>query len=272
MFAKKENRWDWPTLIGLIVLGAVIGRTQTNSFKAGSVSPIESALLGLESPWQRLFNGTANYTSDFCSGVFSAAKLRNENAVLKRQLQAMSLYTETVDQLHKQVDSLRALQDMPALPGKTKIFTEVIAYFPSENRMTLRSGSRDGLRKGQPVVTAAGLVGVIQSTTPQSSIVTLLSAPPPFTIGALVASRNPSPAGLLRGEGSNTLLLQFDDPKAPVENGDLIITSGFSEQIPRGIPIGRVIQVMDDVEFGRRQAKVFPSVSIGEVREVVVLK
>lgn len=149
---------------------------------------------------------------------------------------------------------------------------EVIGYFPYENRFTLNVGWDSGVKVGQPVVAAGGLLGKIQVVTGKTSQVLLLASPEPSNrIGAL-ALRNPPSAGLLRGESSATFVLEFSDPKAPVATGDLVVTAGFSEHIPRGIPIGRVIQVDDNVEFGKRQARVYPSASIGNVREVFVLK
>jgi len=52
----------------------------------------------------------------------------------------------------------------------------------------------------------------------------------------------------------------------------LVTTAGFSEKIPRAIPIGRVVQKAHDREFGVVRAQVFPNVQIGEVQEVIVLR
>jgi len=85
-------------------------------------------------------------------------------------------------------------------------------------------------------------------------------------------SRNPPPIGLFTGINASTLELTLYDPKAPVQIGDVIVTSGYGERIPGGIVIGKVIQVDDDEEFGTRKAMIDPSVSMGQVREVQILK
>ncbi len=226
----------------------------------------------LVNPPARILGSASDGASDFVDGVLNARALTAQNRALKAQLSAVALYAEKVDRLETEVDSLRAMQGFAEIPGKVKVPAEVIGFFPYENRLTVSAGSSQGVRAGQPVVTPDGLLGRVQVVTPSTSQVLLLSSPESTNrIGAL-AERNPPSAGLLRGESSTTYLLEFSDPKAPVSNGDLVVTSGFSEHIPRGIPIGRVIQVDDNVEFGKRQARVYPSVNIGTVREVFILK
>ncbi len=227
---------------------------------------------GVVNPPANLFTSMANGASDFQQGIFHARSLKAENRTLKSQMASVALYTETMDRLNQEVDSLRKLQNFPPIQGKEKVPADVIGFFPYENRLTISAGSNEGVNVGQPVVTPDGLIGRIQVVTPTTSQVLLLSSPEPTNRIGAIAQRNPPSAGLLRGESATTYLLEFNDPKAPVASGDLVVTSGFSEHIPRGIPIGRVIQVDDNVEFGKRQAKVYPSVNIGTVREVFVLK
>lgn len=227
---------------------------------------------GVVNPPANLLNGTANGISDFGAGIFHARSLKEENRMLKSQIASVALYTETMERLHEEIDQLRKLEDLPAIEGKQRVPADVIGFFPYENRLTISAGSAKGVAVGQPVVTPDGLIGRIQVVSSSTAQVLLLSSPETTNRIGAIAQRNPPSAGLLRGESSTTYLLEFNDPKAPVESGDLVVTSGFSEHIPRGIPIGRVIQVDDNVEFGKRQARVYPSVNIGSVREVFVLK
>ena len=85
-------------------------------------------------------------------------------------------------------------------------------------------------------------------------------------------AKSASVSGLMHGEAPDRLTVEFLDMNAPIDIGDLVVTSGFSELIPRDIPIGRIVQVYKDDEFGTRVAQVFPAVSLGRVREVVVLR
>jgi rod shape-determining protein MreC len=205
-------------------------------------------------------------TQDWGIGLFSGSELIAENRRLKDQLVAASTYTERIDDLNRQIENLRSMQNFGPLPGKTRIPATIVGFFRYENLVTINVGAKQGVTAGCPVVTAQGLLGTIQSVDKSSAQVLLLTNAG-LTIGAIDISRKPAPAGLLRALGVN-----FQDPQAPVEIGDTIATSGFSDKIPRGITIGRVILVEDSQELGTRRAVIDPAVSVGDVREVYVLK
>jgi rod shape-determining protein MreC len=181
-----------------------------------------------------------------------------------------SLYNEQVARLEGEIDNLRRMIGLPAYGDKQKVPCEVIGFFPYENRITVSAGKSQGIEPGMAVVSGKGLVGVVQSVDTKTSQATLIYSPR-LKMGA-IALRNPPAAGLLKGETRDSLVLEFLDFKAPVQVGDEVVTSGYSDKIPYGIPIGRVMQVQDDVEFGTRSSVVYPHVQIGEVREVFILK
>lgn len=57
-----------------------------------------------------------------------------------------------------------------------------------------------------------------------------------------------------------------------VKTGAEVVTTGYSEHIPRGIRIGIVSQFYKNEEFGTRFAYVIPSARIGLAKEVYILK
>jgi len=269
----KRNRrpTDVIILTVLCVLGVLLGRMQTMRRVEGRSDIVTSAVRSMVSPVSTPVGAMSNSLSDFFAGVFSARRLTSENRRLKALADSAALYTDQLTRLNSEIERLRTLQKFGPLPAKTRIPADVIGYSAYENRLTLSAGSRQGVTAGDPVEAPDGLVGVIQSVDTDRSQALLLSSAS-LTIGALDLSRNPPPAGLLRGENSSTLGLTFQDTKAPVEVGDHIVTSGFSDHIPRGILIGKVISVAADEEFGSLRAKVDPAVSIGQLREVHILR
>jgi rod shape-determining protein MreC len=250
-----------------------LGKLQTTARKAGRVDPIGHVVGLIVNPVSNVFAIGTRGTADFFSGVSSGYTLKVENRSL-RDLQTQSaMYNENVQRLEREIDSLRRLINLPPIGGKEKIPADVINLYTYENRVTVSAGKDKGVRPGQPVITADGLLGLVQTVDATTSQVLLLSGLNERTrrIGA-IARRNPPPAGLLKGEGQSLLTLEFEDPKAPVAVGDEVLTAGFSEMVPSGIRIGRIIQVSDDPNSGMRRALVFPSVAMGRVREVVILK
>ncbi|HVL39276.1 MAG TPA: rod shape-determining protein MreC [Fimbriimonadaceae bacterium] len=248
-----------------------MGRLQTQARKAGEADPLTRISHEATRPLALAMAGGVDGVRDFFGGVFGARALKHENQRLREIARAQELYVETVERLEREIDRLRKAVGLGPVMGRQPIASQVVGYFPTENRITIIGGKDRGFGVGMAVTTGVGMIGVIQSVESRMSQVTLLSSPKPFTIGALV-QRNPPPAGLLHGESTEVLILDLERFQAQVEIGDLVVTSGFSETIPRGIPIGRIVHIENNPAFGTRRAQVFPLVQIGAVREVFVLR
>jgi rod shape-determining protein MreC len=253
------------------VVGVVLGRIQSAQRTNGRFDPVGKTVQTLVSPVARFGGATVDGVSDFTYGLVNAQRLTRENRRMRAELAAQSLYTETMLNLEQQYDDLRKNTGLPPIPGRTVLPAAIVGYFPYENRITLGVGSTDGVSVGMPVETAKGLVGTVQTVDSHRCQVQLLASAG-LTIGAIDGDRHPASAGMLQGESASRLSLILPDPNAPISLGDRIYTSGYSDFIPRGIPIGQVIGVDSNPEFGTHRATVFPFVQMGDLREVVVLK
>jgi len=267
---KRRRGGDIILVIVLCVIGAALGRLQSQSREKGSLDPVSSVIAKTVNPATKVVDTVADATRDFLSGIFSVRSLRAENRRLKSEQLATALYQEKVEALQREIDELRKLNGLDSTPGRQKISADVIGYVPRENRITLSIGSSRGVIPGLAVVCPEGVVGVVSTVAPASCQVSLLGSAN-LIVGAMT-QRNPPSVGLLQGAGANTTYIDFNDPKAEVKAGDLIMTSGFSEKIPRGLILGRVLSVEDNPELGQRRANVFPSVNLGSIREVFVLR
>lgn len=243
---------------------------QSGARADGRVDTASSILRATTNGPATLLTNVSNSTSDFFGGIFNASELTRQNRSLKQYQILANQYSETVDRLNRELDGLRAINELQPLAGRVKVPATVIGYFANENRITISAGKNKGLKPGLAVVTGEGLLGIIQTVGAGDSQVSLLSDPN-RKIGALVITRNPPSPGLIKGENATVLVLTLD-AQLPVENGDLVCTWGVSGLIPRGVPIGRVNQIYSDPTTGSKRVEVFPNVSLGSVREVVVLK
>lgn len=258
-------------MIAACALGIVLGRVQTTARTAGKTDFLSSVVKTTVDPIALPIASGAQRFRDFRTGLFQSGTLIEENRRLRALAQVAALYSSRLQSLETELDEVRKLAKMSESAGKTRIPARIVHYAPLENRLTINAGSRHLVRPGLPVVAGEGLVGVVQTVDANTAQVLLLSSPPPFKIGAKVL-RDPPAFGLLHGEASNRLSVEFTELNTPLDVGDWVVTSGFSEQIPANIPIGRIVQVHRDEEFGTRVAQVFPAVQIGRIRDVVVLR
>lgn len=104
-------------------------------------------------------------------------------------------------------------------------------------QLELGKGSIQGVAKDDAVVGPGGLVGRVQSVTPTTSRVRLLTAPG-SRIGVWLPRTRQH--GLLLGLGTARPQLQFLDKDVQVKDGDLVSTSPASTLLPPNLPVAVV--------------------------------
>jgi rod shape-determining protein MreC len=255
------------------LLGATIALSilQKNARNQGGTSFIDQSVRLVCTPISRLSAGIIDGTRGYFVGALQGGRLRDENMRLKRELALLGTYGETIGMYQKEVDSLRTLAGADPTYKHEKVVADIDGYFPQQNRITVAAGRDKGIKEGMPAVCALGLVGRVQTVGLKDCQVLLLTSSL-VQFGAIAPKYNPPHAGLISGENSPTLMIKFALAQVPVVSGDLITTSGFYSGVPKGIPIGRVISAESLPEMGSSRARVLPAVSVGDLREVVILK
>lgn len=109
------------------------------------------------------------------------------------------------------------------------------------NSFTINAGSNDGISTGMPVINADGLLGQVILTSGSFSQV-LPYSNSLFRVSAQIQGSRAYGIASWTGNGDE-LILQYVPQTIPVEPGELVETSGFSNQYPPGIPIGEIISV-----------------------------
>ena len=104
-------------------------------------------------------------------------------------------------------------------------------------QLILGKGSVEGVAKDDAVIGPGGLIGRVQSVTPATSRVRLLTAPG-SRIGVWLPRTQQH--GLLVGLGTARPQLQFLDKDIQVRPGDLVSTSPASTLLPPNLPVAVV--------------------------------
>lgn len=258
-------------LFGILLLVSVgLHFLQKSSISSGRLSPLDWLVRAVNTPVADSSRIVAQKISGFILGAIDGEQLRLENQRLRRLVASFALYQETVDRYQKEIDSLRKLEGMDATYRRKKQIAAITGYFPATSSLKIAAGSSLGVKVGMPVVSVEGLIGKIQAVSGRESHVQLVSSSE-FTVGGIATIHNPPPTGLVKGDFTSTLNFTLQSAESILASGDIVYTTGFSELIPRGIPIGRVISVKKEPELGLTRARLLPSANIGNLREVVVL-
>ena len=189
---------------------------------------------------------------------------------LKREVSTLQARLIGQEEVIRENSRLEKLLEFKRESIYSSVAASVIGRNPSNwnSSMVIDKGSVDGIKEGQAVINALGVVGKIVEVSEHKSKVILL-VDPQFSVAALV--QRPRESGLVSGTLQGYLKLQFINKDADIQVGDKVITSKLSSSFPDGLFIGEVIQVIDDPQGASVDCLVRPAVSISQIEDVLVI-
>ncbi|HIK56029.1 MAG TPA: rod shape-determining protein MreC [Synechococcales cyanobacterium M55_K2018_004] len=172
-------------------------------------------------------------------------------------------------ELESQNQQLKELLGYTATQKQQGVIAPIIGRSSDHwwQQVVLGRGSQDGIRQGDVVSGAGGIVGRVVQVTPSTSRVLLISDPT-SQVGVLVSRSRYS--GVMRGQAGNRAVVEFFDKAPDVKPGDVLTTSSFSQLFPPGLPIGR-IESIDLSKSPAPEAVVVLSAPISHLEWVTVV-
>jgi rod shape-determining protein MreC len=141
---------------------------------------------------------------------------------------------------------------------------------PTRQRLVLDAGARDGVRQGQVVIDAGGVVGQVIDVKPMHAIALLLTDPD-HAIPVAVLRNGVRLVALGRGR-SDRLELASVPLSSDVKVGDVLVTSGLGERFPAGFPVGTVVALKPDDSRAFLVGVVKPAAQLDRGRDVLLLR
>lgn len=141
---------------------------------------------------------------------------------------------------------------------------------PTRQRLVLGTGRSDGVRIGQVVIDAGGLMGQVIETTPATATV-LLITDPDHVVPAVVARSGVRV--MVYGSGRTDALHAADVPlSADVRAGDVLLTSGMGGRFPPGFTVGTLGALRPDDSRAFLEGEVKPAAQLDRGRDVLLLR
>ncbi len=141
---------------------------------------------------------------------------------------------------------------------------------PTRQRLVLDAGGNDGVRLGQVVLDAGGLVGQVVDVKPNHSIALLLTDPDHAVPVAAIRS---GVRLVAYGTGNSNLLSATNIPlSADIKVGDLLVTSGLGKRFPAGFPVGQIVALRPDDSRAFLVGDVRPAAQLDRGRDVLLLR
>ena len=141
---------------------------------------------------------------------------------------------------------------------------------PTRQRLMLNAGTRAGVRRGQAVIDAGGLVGQVIEATPTTAVVLLLTDP---DHAVPVAVARTGVRLIAYGTGRSDLLELRNVPlSSDVRAGDVLITSGLGGRFPPGFPVGTIAALRPDDSRAFLVGDVRAAARLDRGRDVLLLR
>jgi rod shape-determining protein MreC len=221
----------------------------------------------------RPFRDAYNYFSGLIHAKSQNKELRRQVDVLSQQaIQNANAAAENAD-LKRQ---LRYVHSREFPHDYDYVAAQVVTRPASEfqQQVGIAAGSANGIRRGDSVVTADGLVGLVTQVAHSNAEVTLLTDP---NVKVSAVDLKTGASGIVQpGQGRDTLSLARVDKSQTLNEGDLIETSGWHTKrltslYPKGIAIGLVAGASQSEIDLYWQAQVEPRVDFDSLQSVLVL-
>ncbi|HJR71690.1 MAG TPA: rod shape-determining protein MreC [Gammaproteobacteria bacterium] len=195
--------------------------------------------------------------------------LITENQQFRRERLTTEGRLQRLAALEAENARLRELLDSTARVGSRALVAEILAVDPDPyQRFSLNRGFVDGVFVGQALIDAQGVVGQVVTVGPFTSealLITDADSAVPVTV-----NRN-GLRTIAYGTGdSQRLRLQVTN-NAPIEEGDLLISSGLGGVFPQGYPVGRVIEVRLRPKQSFAEIFAEPMAALDRDREVLLV-
>lgn len=194
--------------------------------------------------------------------------IRNE--ALERESDLLRNKINSLNEAYLENERLRESLAFKQKSSLKLIPARVVARFADSwsSSVIIDKGSSNGIRPGMGVITYLGLVGRIMEVTSSTSKVMLLSDP---SLGVSSFIQRSRQEGLVSGTLGNNLIMKYLPEEADMKIGDVVVSSGLNSTYPKGILIGKIIEIGKEFSGLSRYAIIEPVVSFSNIEEILVV-
>ena len=234
------------SIIALIVLFTCISLTNSTPRKTLLLEGFISDVVSLP---QRLYATSKAYVTSDDTYFSDMETLKKENEELKKKIEELEKMAIDYEQVTAENDVMRSHLK---LADRYKDYNLVVADIISDSATNweatyiINKGSKDGIKPGMTVITNEGLVGYIETVTKKTSkIISILDA------GNSVSSRVSRTRDEIVCKGSvssteeqNLKIMNIPMGTVLIE-GDKIETSGVGGIYPKGLAVGKIVEIVN---------------------------
>lgn len=233
---------------------------------------VRSTLSWVIAPLQYLVDLPASAAAGIADLATSHNRLREQNARLRDEQLILRARLQKYQTLVVENNRLRELLGSASRIGEDVIVAELLAVDmdPTRKLITLNKGRPHGLRPGQAIVDAEGVMGQLLHVGPLTSTAMLISD----ASHAIPVQLNRTGLRTIAfgSNNPNELVLQHVSGTADIAVGDLLVTSGLGGRFPPDYPVARIASIERQPGRGFVEVIATPVAKLDRSREVLVIR
>ena len=269
---KKSPKRFWALLFVLVSLFCLILFAARGRFQVPIASQTVSLIL---SPFQQAVSWVGSELNFVTSNIWEIVTVHEQNKMLRNEVNQLRQQNLQASDFAAENARLRELLGYKQAATQFDLVAARVIGRESatwSSMVVINKGLGDGVDKDMAVVTEKGLVGRVVEAGPNSSKVQLI-LDPRSSVGTLVQRAESRVTGIVVGDMDNPTMPNMENiPKtADVQEGDLIITSGYGGVFPKGLPVGLVTTLENDDGGLLKIAVLEPAVDFQKLEDVAVI-
>ncbi|MBT3479507.1 MAG: rod shape-determining protein MreC [Candidatus Marinimicrobia bacterium] len=197
-------------------------------------------------------------------------QLQEETQFLREKNIQLTLELESLLNAEKENVSLRYLLRFKRESQLKLMAAKVVNMGASSNlsSITLDIGSNHGVLVNQPVLVPGGVIGKTVVVGKESTIVQIIND---INYRLSVRTMPSGNTGILRYIANDICEIRELQKNAKISIGDKVVTSGFSQIYPKNLPVGEVVEVIDERGSFQKIAKVRIQPKLGALLNVFLV-
>jgi len=275
MLRDRYARRRLITFVVLVVLSvgmiAVSGTAPVNELRSGvrfAITPVQDTLS----------DSTRSLTS-MAGAISEVDTLRRENDELSTEVERLEDQLSVMESLraeNKKLTKLLGTQSTLTDKGIKTVAAGVTArqFNQAKRQVTLDRGTEAGIKVDAPVLSEGGaLLGRVTEAGEGWADVMLISDPNSLVVGWV---RRTKANGEVLGRLSAPLSMTEVRRTEKLAENDLVVTAGidlgggYRSVYPKGIPIGRIVDILDEPEQVVKTALIVPEADLEHIEYVLV--
>ena len=268
---KKENRKKNQVFIFLVVLSLLLIFLN----KAGYLSYPKNYLIYIVSSVSSSFQSSSNRFNDMLNTFSQIDKFKKENADLREENLNIKYELLQSKEIKRENELLRKqLGFSQSSCSVGNCFNWVMGNVTSRessnfgNSIIINIGKRSNIEEGFPVIVSGGLiVGKVVDVFDDYSKVMLITDSNSLIN---VISQDTRANGVVKGSYGIGVSLEMINQAEDLVKGNLVITSGLDENIPKGFILGKISKIEESPNKVFKSAEIDLFVDFNHIEEIFV--